>query len=383
MNKNYFIPTLILLALFSVVISYFVSVVNREVYLYGLSAKQNIDVFSHRIQFSNYECSFPTDISDDPIMRSIRGTLFGIDPTYVPDNLIAVPAQYKNTINTIQVRSEMIEPLTMMIAAGRQAGFLLGINSGYRDFERQRRIFENPLNNSDGQEFDRAARPGFSEHQLGTAVDLSAPQYANQAQIQATYNWLYNNAHLFGFVLSYPRGAEEITGFQYEPWHHRYVGPELASVIHTNQSLFNETQEAFMDHPFFENESTRHSFTGEEIFVQLRMREDTKDIINEGFIDSVLSVAEIDQLLRESKDKGSVILPRDDGPLIFSVILNEIEVQGRTYTRYQLQGNGAQGERIFLDEVGLPQFDAKLLFAYSGRLDQSDILQKHVLENCR
>jgi len=383
MKKNYFIPTLLVLALFSVGISYVVSETNMEIYSYGLNSKKGIEKFSNDIQFTNYSCSFPTAISDDPVMRSIRGTLFGVEPTYVPGDLVAIPASYKNVPFEMNAREVALQPLMDMISAAREQGLLIGVNSAFRSFERQKSIFENPLNHSEDQEFDRAARPGFSEHQLGTAIDLSAPPRSSSSQIAATYAWLDQNAHNYGFVLSYPKGAEEITGFRYEPWHHRYVGPELAKHFFENQSLFNETLEAFMDHPFVEGESARHSFTGEEILVQLQNESQTKNIIHENFINNVLSEDELNLLLKDSRDKGSVIISRDSGPLIFSVILNDFEIQNRKYDRYQMQGNGPSGKRIFVDQLLLPEFDAQLVVAYGGRLDQSDVLQGHILSNCR
>ncbi|NLA46732.1 MAG: M15 family metallopeptidase, partial [Firmicutes bacterium] len=75
-----------------------------------------------------------------------------------------------------------------------------------------------------------SARPGQSEHQLGTTVDFGGTSadwttgFANTKQGK----WLLNNAHLYGFALSYPEGKESVTGYIYEPWHFRYIGVAVA-----------------------------------------------------------------------------------------------------------------------------------------------------------
>jgi D-alanyl-D-alanine carboxypeptidase len=82
-----------------------------------------------------------------------------------------------------------------------------------------------------------SARPGHSEHQLGLAADFSAK--GQGCVIMVCFGkteagiWLAENAHAYGFILRYPKGYRTITGFQYEPWHFRYVGVELASEMNT------------------------------------------------------------------------------------------------------------------------------------------------------
>jgi len=77
-----------------------------------------------------------------------------------------------------------------------------------------------------------SARPGFSEHQLGTALDLNGAgcdSFSNCTGNQQAWDWLANNAYKFGFVISYPAGKENETGYIYEPWHYRWIGKELAA----------------------------------------------------------------------------------------------------------------------------------------------------------
>lgn len=125
-----------------------------------------------------------------------------------------------------------------MKAAAAEDGLNLNAFSTYRDFARQKQLYEG-YTAKDGQEAaDRySARPGYSEHQTGLAFDIGE---AGQEQHWASSSfgdteggkWLKANAHEYGFILRYPEGSEHITGYMHESWHFRYVGKEIAEEIH-------------------------------------------------------------------------------------------------------------------------------------------------------
>ncbi|HSH03636.1 MAG TPA: M15 family metallopeptidase, partial [Anaerolineae bacterium] len=132
--------------------------------------------------------------------------------------------------------------LTALINDMQAAGLSPQIISGYRSYEQQAIAWAK----WNEQYPDRAqllsARPGHSEHQLGTTIDFGSPhlgEIVGDEDIQFhTYFymtpegiWLEENAHHYGFTLSYPRDAFSITTFYYEPWHFRYVGQELATQL--------------------------------------------------------------------------------------------------------------------------------------------------------
>jgi zinc D-Ala-D-Ala carboxypeptidase len=121
--------------------------------------------------------------------------------------------------------------LSELIDAARAAGHLVKISSAFRSYRDQARMFEATT------EAGRAARPGHSEHQLGTAVDLRLPTSAAIA-------WLADHAPAFGFALSYPEGRQRLTGYRPEPWHVRFVGRELAEAIARNGATVEETLRA-------------------------------------------------------------------------------------------------------------------------------------------
>ncbi len=119
----------------------------------------------------------------------------------------------------LRVAASAVEPLQQLLAAARAAGFRLRISSAFRSYKEQARLFRTI------KERGRAARPGHSEHQLGTTIDLRLP--STKAIV-----WLAEHAFEHGFALSYPPGQQRVTGYRPEPWHVRHVGPELARELH-------------------------------------------------------------------------------------------------------------------------------------------------------
>ena len=104
-------------------------------------------------------------------------------------------------------------------------GNRLYVSSSYRSFEDQERVY-----NEEGPEV--AAVPGHSEHQTGLALDVYVMYFAGSAFIDSQVGrYVNDNCGEFGFIIRYPEGEEDITGFAYEPWHIRYVGQPHAEII--------------------------------------------------------------------------------------------------------------------------------------------------------
>lgn len=126
-----------------------------------------------------------------------------------------------------------------MKAAAKKEGIELHAFSTYRDFARQQVLYEGYVAKDGQQAADRySARPGFSEHQTGLAFDIGEAgqeQHWASASFGATAGgkWLKANAHKYGFILRYPEGAENLTGYMHESWHFRYVGTAAATEIFT------------------------------------------------------------------------------------------------------------------------------------------------------
>lgn len=151
---------------------------------------------------------------------------------YVPLDLRAVdiPFSFEGDSSKRLMSSDAAEALEELFAQARAEGIELVGVSGYRSYERQAAIFAANVRRYGSEEMANrvSARPGESEHQTGLAMDISSPSVQNQLVEElgetAAGRWLATNAADFGFIIRYPEGKEGITGYQYEPWHLRFVG---------------------------------------------------------------------------------------------------------------------------------------------------------------
>jgi zinc D-Ala-D-Ala carboxypeptidase len=178
---------------------------------------------------------------DDPAIRwagIVVDTNLGLDPNYVPPDLVDTAVAGLNGGHL--VRSILIPDLRSLAREARAAGSPLAVQSSFRSHSEQVETFRYwQLTAGHREALKTSARPGHSEHQLGTAIDFrgaansTAPwAYRDWARTPAGA-WLLANAWRFGFVLSYPRGALERTCYGYEPWHYRYVGRTAAAAMHS------------------------------------------------------------------------------------------------------------------------------------------------------
>ena len=135
--------------------------------------------------------------------------------------------------------------LEKLVAAARNAGVTIYVGSGYRSYATQASLFASNVRQHGETKASRfSSRPGHSEHQSGLAVDFGGTDRAcwvEECFEQTTAGkWLAAHAHEYGFILRYPKGKESITGYQYEPWHFRYVGRELAGALHQSGLTMEE-----------------------------------------------------------------------------------------------------------------------------------------------
>jgi D-alanyl-D-alanine carboxypeptidase len=166
---------------------------------------------------------------------------------YVPPELVvtALPTRLNSTPNEKRVRQVIDKPLTELFAAAQKEGRALMIGSAYRSAETQLQLFNTYVARVGYEQADRySAHAGHSEHQTGLAVDISTVSqqcYLSECFIgTADGQWLAANAHKYGFTLRYPKGKESITGYNFEPWHYRYVGIELATALHDSGLTLDE-----------------------------------------------------------------------------------------------------------------------------------------------
>jgi D-alanyl-D-alanine carboxypeptidase len=151
---------------------------------------------------------------------------------YAPMDAVAVVARGIPAVGAQQLRAIVVDDTRALIEAAAADGLRLYVGSGYRSRSYQVAVFAAQVARwGDEAQANRfSARPGHSQHQLGTTVDFTT-EFRGFRESGAP-DWLRANAHQFGFVLPYTTAAIERTGYVDEPWHGRWVGPALATQLH-------------------------------------------------------------------------------------------------------------------------------------------------------
>ncbi len=170
-----------------------------------------------------------------------------LDEEYVPYDLEMIDEKYNP--KRLLLRREARIAFEEMSCCAQQQGVSLEAVSAFRSYSYQNMIYmKNWTNDSTLEEYQRvrdrvSARPGHSEHQTGLAVDINDLE-ESFADTQAG-RWLAMSAHCFGFILRYPKGKEVITGYDYEPWHFRYLGHFLAERIYNSGLTYDEYNDLY------------------------------------------------------------------------------------------------------------------------------------------
>jgi D-alanyl-D-alanine carboxypeptidase len=146
----------------------------------------------------------------------------------LPDSFIPIELEVIDEHGRLAA-PEAIRAFRLLQEAGALAGHNIRVQSAYRTIDRQRELYEQSTR--DGA----VARPGFSEHHTGRALDLAGPDGLLDINGPSpTGRWVAEHAHEFGFIIRYPAGFTHITGYIYEPWHITYVGTEISNMMHEN-----------------------------------------------------------------------------------------------------------------------------------------------------
>lgn len=171
--------------------------------------------------------------AQDPYLWRLVDKTHGLDSSYEPDDLIPLKGgAYLLNRTGLQLRRAAAEALEIMAKAAKIDGVTLVVSSCYRSYGYQKQVYERNVQQMGQAAADReSARPGHSQHQLGLAVDFGNidDSFAQTKQSQ----WLEKNAGRYGWSLSYPKNMEQVTGYRWESWHYRYVGPVLSHFIDT------------------------------------------------------------------------------------------------------------------------------------------------------
>ncbi len=172
---------------------------------------------------------------------------YSLPKDYKPEHLVTPNVVFNLTTydERTLMRPEAAEALEKLFNAAKEDGIILYGISGYRSYQRQTSIFtSNIVKKGKKYTLRYSAVPGTSEHQTGLAIDVSAKSLNFRLSTGFSSSpegiWLADNAHYYGYIIRYPSGDEEITGYAYEPWHIRYVGTALANYLYTNQLTLEE-----------------------------------------------------------------------------------------------------------------------------------------------
>lgn len=165
-----------------------------------------------------------------------------LSPDYTPVDLIETKDIIPSTKDSCLLRSIILPDLIDMYNDAKKVDINLVIVSGYRSYEKQIKTYEYWVNAVGKEAASKiSAIAGASQHQLGTAIDFNSLE--NSFASTPEGKWLLNNSYKYGFILSYPEGCEEITGYSYEPWHYRYIGKNAAYITYT---YFDNILELFL-----------------------------------------------------------------------------------------------------------------------------------------
>jgi D-alanyl-D-alanine carboxypeptidase len=174
--------------------------------------------------------------------------------SYNPSDLLApnVALRLPATDPEMQIRATLAAPLQQMFKEADAEGLQLMLSSGYRSYQLQNIVYKANVGTQGQQTADSSsAKPGHSEHQTGLAVDIEPT--SRECEVELCFAdtpegiWLAKNSYKYGFIIRYQKDQEKKTGYEYEPWHIRYVGIELAEQLHKS----NQTLEQFFGLPAF------------------------------------------------------------------------------------------------------------------------------------
>ncbi len=164
---------------------------------------------------------------------------------YVPPDIIAVPGAYAAPGYNSTMDGTALGALQRMLDGASAAGYDIRVVSGYRSYADQQYTYDYWVGQLGQAAADRvSAKPGYSEHQLGTTADLGSADFGwgltDTFGATPDGQWLASHASEYGFVLSYPQGKEATTGYAYEPWHFRYLGTGAAAAYGASGLTLNQ-----------------------------------------------------------------------------------------------------------------------------------------------
>lgn len=190
----------------------------------------------HKTFAKQYSPAAVGDIQALPKIEVIDGVTY-VEGVLVVNKDIPLPADYNPGL-----QQEVIDAYTRMFADGAKRGLDFTLVSDFRTYDYQAGLYNSYVAEHGQAEADKfSARPGHSEHQTGLAIDIGSADSSTTLSIKfgetPEYQWMKDVAHEYGFIVRYLEGKEDVTGYQYEPWHLRYVGDEAEAIYESGLTL--------------------------------------------------------------------------------------------------------------------------------------------------
>lgn len=181
---------------------------------------------------------------------------------YKPANLTApnISLRLPAGNSEMWLRSDAAASLEKLVAQAKTENLSLMLASAYRSYSQQQSLHDIYVKRLGREKAEASsARAGHSEHQTGLAADLAPGN--RECEVETCFGdlpegkWLAANSHRFGFIISYPKDKQDLTGYEYEPWHIRYVGLELAAELYKSKKTLEqffglENPSSYKEYPY-------------------------------------------------------------------------------------------------------------------------------------
>ena len=164
---------------------------------------------------------------------------YKLDKDYEPEDLTIINSKFAS--GTQKLRKEAADKFEEMASDMLKENLKIYAGSTYRSYSYQEGLYNRYVKKDGFKEAETySARAGYSEHQLGLAVDVVNGKWNYLSEGDKEYTWLINNSYKYGFILRYPHESEYITGYVFEDWHFRYLGIDLATKVYESKLTYDE-----------------------------------------------------------------------------------------------------------------------------------------------
>lgn len=186
-----------------------------------------------------YSNDIPLSKEEASKLDVIVNKYYKLDKGYEPEDLTIINSKFAS--GTQKLRKEAAGKFEEMASDMLKENLKIYAGSTYRSYSYQEGLYNRYVKKDGFKEAETySARAGYSEHQLGLAVDIVNGKWNYLSEGDKEYTWLVNNSYKYGFILRYPHESEYITGYVFEDWHFRYLGIDLATKVHESKLTYDE-----------------------------------------------------------------------------------------------------------------------------------------------